>query len=81
MRLTSLHYGTFFGCTSLSQISIPGNTTSLGSYIFYGCPALEAIKYEGSESQWNSMNKSDDWNTGLTDTKIEFSNSGSDAKS
>lgn len=38
-------YGTFYGCLSLSTISLPSRLTDIGNYSFYGCTALKTIKF------------------------------------
>lgn len=42
-RVTSISSYAFYGCSSLSQISIGKNVSSIGSYAFYGCKALSSV--------------------------------------
>lgn len=41
-RITSIGYGTFYNCTSLTSASFP-NVTSVSNYAFNGCTNLETI--------------------------------------
>ncbi len=38
--LSPLKYGCFSGCTTLKEINIPENITSIPAYAFYGCSSL-----------------------------------------
>lgn len=35
--------GAFYGCTSLTSISIPGWISRIGAYAFYGCTGLKSV--------------------------------------
>lgn len=41
--LTSIRGGTFNGCISLKNISLPDGVTSIGGYVFYHCTSLKSI--------------------------------------
>ena len=56
----------FSRCSSLEQILIPENVTSVGAYVFYGCPDL-AIFHKNNENKrwdkfWNGNNLPVLWN-------------------
>ena len=41
--VTSIGYGAFYGCSSLTAITLPEGVTSIGAYAFFGCSSLTAI--------------------------------------
>ena len=41
--VTSIGYAAFYGCNSLTSITIPGSVTSIESSTFYGCNSLTSI--------------------------------------
>ena len=48
--------GSFEGCSDLQRIYIPRTVSSIGEGAFIGCEKLEEIYYEGSASEWDSIN-------------------------
>jgi len=46
--ITLFETGSFRGCTSLEEISIPVNVSSIGSQCFYLCHNLRSVKFLGS---------------------------------
>lgn len=51
----------FVGCDKLSSIYMPSSVKKIGSFAFEGCKASE-IYFEGSEREWNSVEKGYGWN-------------------
>ncbi len=41
--VTSIYYGAFSNCTSLTSIELPDSLTTIGERAFYDCPSLESI--------------------------------------
>ena len=48
--VTSIGEGAFWGCTSLSSITIPDSVTSIGDSAFWGCTNLSSITIPDSET-------------------------------
>jgi hypothetical protein len=46
--VTSIGHNAFYGCTGLTEITIPGSVTSIGPDAFYGCTGLTEITIPGS---------------------------------
>ena len=46
--VTSIGYGTFDGCSSLTSVTISDSVTSIGGHAFYGCASLTSITIPNS---------------------------------
>lgn len=59
--LTTIGFGTFDGCTNLTNITIPSTVkdiygeTRLAHAAFADCNNLSEVYFEGSETEWNSI--------------------------
>lgn len=62
----SIKYSAFYGCKSLTTITIPNSIITIGDYAFAGCSALSQVYYGGTASEWSAIEIG--WgNTYLTD--------------
>ena len=64
-NLKEIQATVFNNCTSLKSIELPNSIKSISYLAFSGCESLKSIKYNGTKSQWRSINKSGQWNVGM----------------
>ena len=60
--ITSIGTAAFYNCTNLTSITIPESVTEIGENALYGCTNLQIIYFTGSQSQWDSIIKGENWN-------------------
>ncbi len=59
--ISSIAYGAFKFCKSLSSLEIPNNIVKVDAEAFYGCVSLSSVNYKGNIDEWvkiNFMNES-----------------------
>jgi len=52
----------FEDCESLKRITIPSSVTTIGAYAFKSCDSLVTINFEGTQAEWNAIEKKRGWN-------------------
>ena len=62
----------FANCKHITNITIPTSVTYIGSQAFYQCIHLTLIIYNGTESQWENINKDSNWNSSIGNVTINF---------
>ncbi|MBQ9162775.1 MAG: leucine-rich repeat domain-containing protein [Clostridia bacterium] len=56
-----LEYSAFWGCENLSKVYLDSTLEYIGTYVFDSCYENITVYYDGTKSQWNSVNKEEDW--------------------
>ena len=62
-NVTTIGEGAFRFCGSLTDITIGTGVTKISSRAFYCSDKIKNINYRGTETQWNSINKGENWDT------------------
>ena len=62
----------FSGCTSLVSVTVGTGITSIGAGTFANCSSLTGIKYNGTETQWNAIEKASGWDTGAGSYTVTY---------
>ena len=45
----------FYGCASLTTVTIPTSVKTMEYLAFYGCHELKTVIYQGTKAQWKSI--------------------------
>ena len=70
--VSSIGYNAFYGCRNLASIIIPGNVTSIGWNAFGSCNNLKTIYFNGTQDEWNQVNKHSEWIDGAGQIEVIF---------
>ena len=60
-NLTSISDSMFFGCQSMVSVIIPNSVKSIGKQAFDRCTNLTSITFEGTQAEWNAIEKGSGW--------------------
>lgn len=60
-------------CESLNDIHLGNSLESIGTWAFEYCKLLSRITFNGTREQWNTVQKGKDWNLGVLNNAINFS--------
>ena len=63
--LQNIDFQAFYYCTGLKNVVLPNSLRKIGSEAFYCCKNVASILFNGSQTEWNSVNKGTDWNRGV----------------
>lgn len=69
--ITSIGVGAFKDCDYLELVVIPSTVTSIQSRAFFGCSQLGNVVFEGTKSQWEAIEKGEEWAYGTIIFKIQ----------
>ncbi len=61
----------FYCCEKLESVQIPKGVVSINKYAFFGCDALKTVSYNGTKTQWDSINIGA-YNAPLTNADIYY---------
>lgn len=57
----AIDFYAFYSCTFLRNITLPKGLNSIGMQAFLGCTFLRTITYQGTEAEWNAVEKHAEW--------------------
>ena len=63
--VTSIGRYAFNDCTDLTSVTIPNSVTSICDRAFKDCTALTEITFQGTEEEWNAIEKEYAWDENL----------------
>ena len=64
----------FYSCSALASVTFQGDVDTIGERAFAMCESLKHIYFNGTEAEWNAVEKGDHWNNGCpNDMEIHFS--------
>jgi hypothetical protein len=63
--VTTIEQNAFYGCISLSRLTIGEGVSYIGFYAFGNCRGLDEIQYNGTKKQWDAIERSPYWKSGI----------------
>ena len=72
--LTVIGEKTFAICKNLKTVELPKTISTIGVEAFANCHELDSISFDGTEEQWNKVQKASQWNLNTDDYYLYYSN-------
>lgn len=69
-QVETIKWYVFSGCTNLESVFIPCSVTFISDHVFNGCSKLTHIRFNGSMSEWKTINKSEKWDDGTEEYQV-----------
>ena len=63
----------FLFCSNLESLTLPISLTSIDQYAFEDCNSLEIITFLGNISEWEAVEKQDNWKIGSRISSVSCS--------
>ncbi len=70
--VTAIAQAAFRRISGIEELYIPRSVQSIGDY-FIADSTITIVLYQGTETEWNAIEKTDMWNYGNRDAAVEFS--------
>lgn len=64
----------FYSCSSLTDLYLPADVEMIETYAFLGCTRLRRIHFAGTVSEWEAIEKEDQWNSELKNCYVICTN-------
>ena len=71
--VTEIGAEAFINCESLELVEIPSSVTKIGCYAFDGCESLESVAFGGTVTQWEAVEKEDEWRRDVPASSVKCS--------
>lgn len=59
--VTEIGKSAFSWCDGLTSLEIPASAKAIGQEALHGCPSLKEILFDGSQTEWNEVEKGENW--------------------
>ena len=72
--IQKIYRGMFHCCSSLTDLYLPADVEMIETYAFNGCTSLRRIHFAGTVSEWEAIEKEDQWNSELKNCTVICTN-------
>ena len=70
--VTSINMTTFLNCGKLETVELPQGITNIDDSAFCNCSKLKQIIFDGTEAEWNAINKHTLWDSNSNDYTVTY---------